>query len=192
MGYELIDIALKYLRDVLDAYLVNSFGVEKGIVVLNGLVTQDGQPVQKNQNKIIISMVHLEQETTRQVYGNRMPNGAGVARVNPPVLFNIQTLIGANFDDYSEALKLLTAAIGFFQQNLVLNRASNPDMPQGLDQLQFEIENLSLFDIHNLWSSMGAKYLPSILYKLRHVTIDLERIRQAEERVTQVAGAVLP
>jgi hypothetical protein len=32
--------------------------------------------------------------------------------------------------------------------------------------------NLSFQEQNNLWGSMGAKYVPSVLYKVRMVTID--------------------
>ena len=183
---------MKFVRDALDSYLVTHHSQEKGVVELNRLVTHDGELAGKNQNKIIVSMVNLEYETSRQFYGGRVPDGKEIARVNPTQHFNIQTLLCASFDDYQESLKLLAAAIGFFQQYPALNRALFPDMPAGLDLLQLEIENASLSDTYNLWSSLGAKYLPSVIYKIRHVAVDGEKITEAGYRVGQIAGSVSP
>jgi hypothetical protein len=41
-----------------------------------------------------------------------------------------------------------------------------------MDNVSFEIFNLSIQEQSNLWSTIGAKYIPSILYKVRVVAID--------------------
>jgi hypothetical protein len=56
--------------------------------------------------------------------------------------------------------------------------------------LNFEIENASYFEIHNLWSAMGAKYQPSIIYKVRHVTVQGNEIKAIAGAVTDVNAKV--
>jgi len=172
----MIDACLDYLRKVLDQNLITGLGLEGGCVVLNNLVAQDGSSPQKNQNKLVVTLVNLEYETNKQFYGGQRLDAGQISRVNPSVCFNLDILISANFDDYAESLKFLTAAIRFFQENISFSRANNPMMPEGISMLKVEIENTPSGKIHNLWTALGAKYLPSIVYKIRHVSIDSVQI----------------
>jgi hypothetical protein len=46
--------------------------------------------------------------------------------------------------------------------------------------------NFSVGDLHNLWSSVGAKYLPSAVYKVRMITLPDGWVT---ERVPVITGA---
>jgi hypothetical protein len=69
-------------------------------------------------------------------------------------------------------LKFLSHTIGFFQAKPVLDHHNAPELDPRLEKLTFGIETLSLSELSNLWSIMGGKYLPSVLYKVRLVTFD--------------------
>lgn len=188
----MIDVSLAFVRQVLDQYMVTSFAQEPGTVVLNNLTSPDGGMPPKNQNKLVLTLVNLEYETNRQYYGGLRPGQEVLARVNPALLFNLDVLVSANFDDYGEALKLLTATIAFFQEHLALTRDSYPLMPVGLNMLKFEIENSPSTKTHNLWTALGAKYLPSIIYKIRHVAIQSDQIKSLSSPVQSISAAAAP
>jgi hypothetical protein len=80
-------------------------------------------------------------------------------------------LFSSNFADYAEGLKFLNAAILFFQVHTFLDAATYPQMPEGLSKIEFDIEKLTYHQMHSLWTSMGAKYLPSVIYRMRLITI---------------------
>lgn len=185
----MIGVSLEYIRNVLDQSLMTYFAMEASVVVLNNLVDINGNSPQKNQNKLVVTLVNLEYEVNKQFYGGQRLDAAQVNRINPAVCFNLDILISANFDEYSEALKFLTATIGFFQENISFTRANHPSLPEGISILQFEIENSPSGKTHNLWTSLGAKYLPSIIYKIRHVSVSSEQIKGAFA-VIQDASAV--
>jgi hypothetical protein len=188
----MIDVALVFVRQVLDQYLVASFGQENGIVVLNNLINSDGQIPEKNKNKIVITLVNLEYETNKQFYGGQRRDEDQFSQVNPVLYFNLDILISASFDEYSESLKLLTAIIGFFQENLAFSRANNPTLPEGISLLKFEIENSSSVKMQNLWTALGAKYLPSIIYKIRHVAVQGGQIKGSSAVIQDVSGSATP
>jgi len=173
----MIDVSLEYVRRQLDQYLGNRYGMEANFVVLNNIVLPDGSVPQKNNNKVVITLVTLEYETSKQFYGEQTASPNTVTQVNPSLWFNLDILISANFDEYSEALKFLTATIGFFQSNAVMTRANSPGLPRGLPALKFEIENSSSNKMENIWTALGAKYLPSIIYKIRQVCVQADQIK---------------
>jgi len=86
-------------------------------------------------------------------------------------------LFSASFNEKLniDALKFLSAVIAFFKIKPLFYPGEQFNLPDGLDKLSFEISNMSIQEQSNLWSAIGAKYLPSILYKVRLVTIDEKR-----------------
>ncbi len=172
-----IHTVLETIKDELELYLKNSFGLDEQFVVLNKLIEQDGNVPQHNQDKVVITLINLEHETSQQYIGSQQRlSGSSFSVTNPAALFNIEPLFSANFDDYKEALKFLNATISFFHTNNSINAKNTPELSSDLQALHFEIENYSNDEIQSLWSAMGAKYQPSIIYKIRHVTVQADRI----------------
>lgn len=185
----MIDEALIFINSVLNQHLVNRFDIDSDITSLNNLVSADGSEPITNQNKVILTLINLEHETATPFYGGRTSSTGGSTRSNPSLHFNLDLLITANFEVYSEALKFLTATIGFFQAHYSFNAKSYPDIPSGLNMLNFEVENSPYEKTHNLWSALSAKYRPSIIYKIRHVTVNEEEVKQETPIVVGVSGS---
>ncbi|MBV1873617.1 MAG: DUF4255 domain-containing protein [Gammaproteobacteria bacterium] len=189
----MIKTALVFIRQHLDQYLKNKFMLDESVVVLNHLLDADGGLPKKNKNKMVVTLINLDRETSKQYAGNqqRMQNGRMV-KINPAINFNVDLLFTASFDDYGEALKFLNATICFFQSNPSLNAKSTPDIPVNIKKLNIEIENSSYAEIHNLWSAMGAKYQPSIICKIRHVSIQSDEIAAINMPVYDVDTELVP
>lgn len=189
----MIQTALVFVKKKLDQYLVNSFKLDGNVTVLNHLISPYGNELpEKNRNKMVITLINLDYDTNKQYQDKQYRTmGNGIAKTNPAILFNIDLLFTACFDDYEEALKFLNATIAFFQSHNSFNAKTTPDIPSGIKMLNFEIENATHFEIHNLWSAMGAKYQPSIIYKVRHVTVQGNEINAVVSAVTGVDGKVL-
>lgn len=168
----MINKALQFTVSVLDQFLKNRMGLDESKVVLNNLIEGNGSLPQINQNKIVLSLINIEKETTKQFYNRnaRLENGV-YSDISPSEKFNLDVLISSNFDDYSETLKFLNASILFFQVNNVLDGNSFSNIPLGLTKLEFEIEKISYRDMQSLWTAMGAKYQPSVIYKMRMITL---------------------
>lgn len=189
----MIKTALVFIKQQLDQQLVNRFSLDESIVILNHLLEPDGGVPQKNQNKMVITLINLDHETAKQYYGGQLRTpGGNITKVNPALHFNADLLFTANFDDYEEALKFLNATIGFFQANNSFNSKTTPDIPAPIKMLNFDIEKSTYAEIHNLWSAMGAKYQPSIIYKVRHLTIASDEVKAIVTSVTDLAVGVQP
>jgi hypothetical protein len=188
----MIDVSLDFVRQVLDNHLTISMGVESGTVVLNNVSNSGSSEQNANLNKVVLTLVNLEYETNRQFYGGQRYNGQQVVQVNPALFFNMDVLVSVNFTTYYESLKFLTAVIAFFQENMAFNRHTHPAMPDGLSVLKFEIENSPSEKTHNLWTALGVSYLPSIVYKIRHVSVQSGQVKGASAPVQDVAVAARP
>ena len=187
----MLNQALVFVNKTLDRYLINYFGLDQSITLLNNLIEQSGSVAKENQNKLVVSLVNLEYESAKQFYGGIQQSSASrIEKVNPPIRFNVDLMFSANFDDYEEALKFLTATLTFFQANNCLNHENFPEIPQGLEALRFDVESLSYRETHELWSAMGARYRPSILYKMRHITVQARELREIVTPLADVTAEV--
>jgi hypothetical protein len=93
------------------------------------------------------------------------------------------TFSGVN---YPEALKFISQTIAFFQGRPVIDHQNTPDLDPRIDKLMLDIENLNAAELSNLWGILRGTYMPSILYRMRMVTID------AGQWTAQVPGVSRP
>ncbi|WP_422360457.1 Pvc16 family protein [Reichenbachiella sp.] len=168
----MIEQSLLFTRNFLDQFLRNRFDLSDSIVQINNLTDPHGNVPEANQNKIIISLINIEQETNQPYYfkKQKLSNGQ-YADLTPSDRFNIYLLVSSQFDDYQETLKFLNASILFFQINQIIDSSSGTNLPEGIHKLDFDLEQLDYSQTHNLWSAMGAKYTPSVVYKMRLIEI---------------------
>jgi hypothetical protein len=161
----MIDLVVKVVASELNEFFRLKFGIKEDRVIISNLVNQDGSSSVKDENRIILSLVLIQEEKT---IGN-IPLG-----VSKPVYLNLYLLFSAYFNEKlnTDSLKYLTAVISFFQNKSSFNQQNTSNLYDGIDKLTFEIVNQSFQEQSNLWSTLGAKYMPSILYKIRIIKID--------------------
>lgn len=177
----MINGAINQLAIELNEFLRNTFNLEENIVVVSNTVEQDGSlPLQAN-NKVTLSLINIERETFSQ-RGGGINGGAAYSRAvvnNEPVYLNLYVMVSICFggNNYLESMKFLGNAIAFFQRRPVFDHANTPEMDDRIEKLVMDIENLSIQDLSNLWGVLGGKYYPSVLYRVRMVTIDPGDVR---------------
>jgi len=54
----------------------------------------------------------------------------------------------------------------------VFTPSNTPSLDPKIEKLSVEMVNLSTEKLNNLWATLGAKYIPSVLYKLRMLSFD--------------------
>ncbi|HEU4719668.1 MAG TPA: DUF4255 domain-containing protein [Bacteroidia bacterium] len=168
----MISNALQFTRDALDQYLKNLFGLGESKVLLNKLIENNGDVPPGNQNKVLITLINIEKETLKPFYQRNQKNdNGGYSNMSTSERYNLFILISANFDDYTEGLQFLNACMQFFQVNQAIDSNSYSGMPADVGRLEYDIEKITYHQMHGLWTSMGARYLPSVVYKTRLLTI---------------------
>lgn len=168
----MISKALQFTSDMLNQFLVNRFSLSEKVVLLNNVIEPDGTIPQKNQNKVVLSLINIEKETLKPFYvrNQRMPDGS-FADINPAERYNLDMLITSNFEDYQETLRFLNASLMFFQINQAVDHTASSAFPENLEKLEFEFQKLTFHQMQGLWNSMGAKYQPSVVFRMRLINI---------------------
>ena len=190
----MISAVLTNITQDLNAHLNRKFQSRTDKVLLSGLVGPDGNAIIKEESALVLSIVNIEHETnTENNRGYVRLNGGGIGQQYPPVNINIYLLLSMLFNEkkYPEGLKWLSGAIGFFQSHPVFNHQNMTNFPAAVRKVTCEIVNLNIQDMSHFWGALGAKYQPSIIYKLRMLSIQegdipaaLPQIEQAPETST--------
>lgn len=155
--------ALQFISDILNDFFKEKFTLNENQVLVNRIVNADGSLVQMNENKIVLTLINIEEDASFQRINQPVNRSNEIARH----LYSVYILVTANFNDYSESLKQLDAVIDFFNENPVLNNLSKPGFPAELTRIAVEPFKLNFDQLCNLWSSIGAKHQPYIVYKAR-------------------------
>jgi len=186
---------LTFITHLLNQELKMNFGFKDDRVVASSLVNPDGSMPNNAENKIVISLVNLEHETVMKSMGNYLTDGGkSYAKVAPSVKLNLYVLISANYDssNYIEATKILSFIIGVLQANPYFTRQTNPELQAPVEKLTFEIFNLPINELSHIWSGIGAKYVPSIIYKVRMLTIQEDKIKKEIPGIGGLSGNTKP
>jgi len=107
--------------------------------------------------------------------------------IRPEVKLNLYLLFTAYFpSDYFEALKMLSLVIGFFQKRNTFNTSNSPGLDSKIKDMNLELYTLNMEQQNHLWGSLGAKYTPSVLYKMRLISISDDEIDGTQEPITEI------
>ena len=160
--------ALNTVAEQLNTYFSNRFSLSEDKVILSSIVNQDGSVAITETDKVILTLVNLQEEPISGTGKTITGGGYGSRSIN----LNIFVLFSAYFSEnnYSEALKFISAIISFFQAKNILTQENTPGLDPNVERLSFEIVNTDFQNLSHLWGTLGGKYLPSIVYKIRMVT----------------------
>lgn len=183
----MIHLAFDHIINELNSYLSVKIS-EPDRVMANSLLTQDGNLQNGIDDKVLVSLVNTEEERLLRepdVY-RKQPDGT-LHIQKPEIRLNLFILFTAYFpSDYNEALKMISLVITFFQKKNKFTPANTPDLDSGLKNLTMEMVTLNMEQQNHLWASLGAKYIPSVLYKMRLVTIAEDEIDGTGEPITEI------
>jgi hypothetical protein len=179
----MIDIALTYIRDLLNEHFKNEFSISENKVILSNIVKADGSSAQDVDGKIVLFLISLNEESTLKNSMNRSSNQdfGSFAQKTPTLHLNMQLMFCANFDSkvYVEGLSYLSSLIRFFQINKKISIDYLSSSSSKNNRLSFELCKLDYAELSHIWSAIGTKLLPSVVYKVGLLVLDdmpLERI----------------
>lgn len=190
----MINEALNLLKNEINVYLdlKNGNPIGEKLIVLSNVALGSGDWAIPPQ-KLGISLINVEEEKVFKDQQTQFRNSAGqYEQYNPELKLNLYVLICSNYvndpqvaDDtkYEQGLRQLSSVISFFQGKNVFTPENTPVMAnveyQYLKKLVIELYSYSFEQQFNFWSILGAKYLPSVLYKVRMLTYQ-ERLVQSQ------------
>lgn len=121
------------------------------------------------ENHLLVTLVNIEEENTLKNNYPTQQIGASLITQPPALFLNIYLLFSANFVVYDEALRHIGFVLRFFQahKRLAIN---DTELDLRYDVF-FTMHHIGFENLNNLWTVLGGKYLPSVLYKARLVMV---------------------
>lgn len=180
-----------FIRDELNNYLSDKLDQSSPVVMGNIAQLNEGNGGGEGLGeKIILSLVNVEENRISKNPENFVKVGTQVVYKNPKIHLNIYCLFSVN-KEYEEALKSLTHIIRFFQHHNVFNHQNSPLLDQGIEKLIFDLHTLGFEQMNQLWATLGGKYFPSVMYKMRAITIEEDFTEGEADLITkvQITGA---
>lgn len=146
----------------LDEYLRKEFPRPEGVAEV-GFISNGPE---EKPCKLIVSLVNIERETAGGISAGISRSNSEYMRSYPPLLLNLDLMLAAVYDEkhYAESLSVLSETLFFIQ--------SHPFFELDGQKYTVEIVTLSAQDINNFWTTLGGQYYPSVMCKLRRLTID--------------------
>ncbi|NOZ26269.1 MAG: DUF4255 domain-containing protein [Nitrospirae bacterium] len=170
----MIDKVLDVMKTGIQEYLVRlpELNITSETVVHITPVVKPNGDIAVPDNSLGLTLVNVEEErVVKAQKSSALTSGGQVVHMNPDVKINLYLLITANFSKYGTGLGFLSGAVRFFQAKNVFNHDNTPGLHPDIEKLTAELFTLSFEQQNHLWGSLGAKYLPSVLYKIRMITI---------------------
>lgn len=165
MIQEVIPLIAAEVRD----FLISRFDASGDVVKLSSLANQDGSTALKEENVVVVTLVNIERDGSNLYISSRG---------NTPVHINLYVMFSAYFADYAESLKFISGVIAYFQ--------GNPTFVHNGNELKIEFFNIDFRELSNLWTAVGGKYLPSVVYKFRTLDMDEDLIRDEIPPITGI------
>lgn len=157
---------LQTLTDNLNIYFRTKLKIQEDKAELSAIVNQDGSIALQSENKVLVTLLNIEREpfsASGQIVGRQK------------LSLNLLVIFSCHFSNsnYSEGIRFLDLIITYFEENYTLEAQNIYD---GNNKIKIEIETYNIDKVHNIWATIGAKYLPSVVYKLRMLIVDSNSI----------------
>lgn len=183
----MIDATLAFLQSQLNTYLKLKTGNE-GVVHLTNLTNDTGKVILDEVGMMLVNLEEEKMMRNQNTYQTG-PDGS-YEKVRPEVNLNLTVLFAANFgeseEDYLEGLHDLSLVGTFFQSRNIFTPGTHPDLDAGIARLVVELQSLTFEQQGQLWSYLGGNYFPSLVYKVRMVTLQEKEIQSVAPPVTEV------
>lgn len=176
----MIHDALTFIVSEINEHFRNKLRINEDKVVLSGLVKQDGGVAYHGENKVLLTLINIEKENTKNA--SPLPATNGSLNINLYILFSAYFSAG----NYEESLRFISYIIGFFQYKNVFNRANTPALSDDIDRLTFEMTSIGTEQLNNIWACLGAKYMPSVIYKTRMLSFDESVVKEYRPSISGI------
>ncbi|MEM0995511.1 MAG: DUF4255 domain-containing protein [Bacteroidota bacterium] len=190
----MIDKAIKFLRDQLNDHLttVIPLGTPDRVVISNVVQQEEGSGnpsslTDLKDDSILLSLIHLEEERVfKDQRKTALGSGGNVQYREPDIRINLYLLYSSHFTNYLTGLQNLSEVLQYYQANNVFDQTVYPGLNASIGRLIVDLHTFSLDQSFQFWQSLGGKFLPSVIYKVRLLVFQDNAISQTQPPITEV------
>lgn len=174
----MIGEALAFLLSEVNRYLNSRLGPSTADRVVLGNIARLSDSDGSNTNIVgssglaMLTLVNIEEDKVSRSPENFRRVADRIVYRNPKISLNLYALFSGHATTYSTALDVISYIIQCFQFQRTFQPSLHPALDSRIEQLSLDLFTLNFEQINHLWSTIGGKYFPSALYKVRLVTIE--------------------
>jgi hypothetical protein len=176
-------------------------GVVVPIELSNVATLNDGDEFLEKKSSIILSLVNIEEDKTlknQTLYKEYSGNGNSIEKYKKPAQNLILSLLFTSYNKdqsiYGESLDKLEYIIKSLQNNNVFYYDNATFLEQTqvseiqsetFDKLILDLVSLKSEQLNQMWSYLGSRYMPSVLYSMRMIRVQKENNLPTEKVITK-------
>lgn len=179
------------LKNELDNYLDSI--QEKDFECILGNFALLGSEEGELNDKVVQTLVRIEEESTLKNVPNDKIVGGRSFKANPLINLNLYVLFVSHYSgNYIKSLEGLSEVIKFFQGKYHFN-AQNSDLTE-VDSLTndfklwLNIHTPTFEESNHLWSMLGGKQYPSVMYKVKMIAEERQAVQSSAPLITGIEG----
>lgn len=187
MLFKSLDFIREQLNLFLETFPASSPPAGNNVATLENIGGLDDAALQ-NADNVFISLVNLSEESTLKNTPNYVKENFTTVYKNAPVYLNLFVLFSCCFKNYSHALVALSRVIRFFQGKNTFTHKNSVTNVSDLDHFKFILDLYSptFEQVNYLWSTLGGKQRPFVLYKMRLVEIERESTEEIRGVIREI------
>src|SRR5581483_638356 len=186
----MIDVAAAFMVKELNAYMLARTGTSFGSALLSRVVGDNGKwAIPDDQVGVALVSVEEERALRSQVPQTAYADGRQVV-LEPDLKLNLNLLLAANFKQYDQGLRQLALVLTFFQSHGVFTRERNPGLDPRIAKLGVDLVSLTFEQLNQLWTFVGAKQLPSAVYRVRLVALQDPQPSAVQPPITAIGSSL--
>ncbi len=185
----MINKALSFIEEQTNLYLQGLLGPStEPYATLGNIarIVENGESSDTAASGVIITMVNIEEDRISKSKDGIYRQVDRVIKTNPRILLNLYVLFSANLSTYPTALSRIANVIQCFQSANFFTQASYPSLDPKIEKLHMELYTMNFEQVNHLWSTLGGKYLPSVLYKMKMIVISDEANQVGGGLITEI------
>lgn len=183
----MIDNVLKVIANEVNKYVVRKLDPDRDPTTTKRIGTGNIAKVQETDSSGsrtdsvaapgILTLVNIEEERNSGGLENYVRINNKIEYRKPKLHVNLYCLFAVNHTSYDTALQYLSLILQFFQHKNVITPKNTPSdngliLDPKVEKLIVDMVSMNAEQVNHLWATLGGKYLPSVLYKVRMVTIE--------------------
>lgn len=190
----MIDQVLALVVAKLNGHLSSRYGASDDIAVVTPITDGDGKVADRARNRLALFVTNISEDAMPRKGAARGATAVGQVVVTEPLHLDVYVMLAAVYDanTYSEGLKVLSAALIYFQTFPVMTPQNTPNMPRQVKQLTIEISNLRMEEISQMWGNLGGSYVPSVMFKIRTITLTSDSVIKIDPTVREPVTTATP
>lgn len=187
MLFKSLDFIKEQLNQFLETFPVANPPSGNNLALLENIGGLDELTIQ-NADNVFITLVNLSEESALKNLPNYVKDNFSTVYKNAPVYLNVFVLFSCCFKSYSHSLVALSRVVKFFQGKNTFTDKNSVTKVTEMEKfkLVMDLYSPTFEQVNYLWSTLGGKQRPFVLYKMRLVEVERESTDEIRGVVQEV------